>query len=692
MRPCVSLFFSTRRGLQAPLLKELQAIPWLPKISAAPRLGDGASREGELLERRPEQQPGRACHFVVSPGGVLLQHVPYVRPLSALPLLRVRVASIDSPIADSRSLRSSITVALEEAAAQKAVEANEAMELTAAESPSAAAEAALAAAAHQLRVVCVQRRSVVDLQLSAHLDPRPYRYLPHLPAAPGAASGIGEAAAFSLAASELRSAAFIAEAQQAFGQCTASANPLWSLKTEAVAAATAASLPAKALSSRIGGGFRHRQQLLECNVPQGRHESNDRSSGSSSNNSNSPSPSELLASMCKGVGWSSNAYTSGTALRRDLLPRSAATVSMLRLLYLKEGGASEALAGATAADAAATVGTEGAAAFETAEKAAVASAALWRWGRAVSDDGDVTLAAAVAAAGLQRIFRREKRLVLWDPFCGTGGLLLEAALLLSELPPSNPDIPAAVDLIPALASDAREPESLLQGQSAARADTASAKVPQITLVGTDERFLLLQAARQRLRRFCRFFFAGHLPLDLETQQQQGEQEHQEDAEPSVRKQQKPPFAIGLHLASPFDLSPHVSGGIIFTRIPCPREAKLLRSARGKPLDLYEKFGKMIASRSDWRGVFVIVRSSAFKHHSRLEWESLLRWRDVSGKKVALLRWTGRKHSVQRLDMHHERLGALDAQDLQTQCLCHAAEPRSLEMPINGQERLNQHLN
>lgn len=78
----VSLFFSTRRGLEAPLLRELQALPCLaaslraaPAAAAASTAAGQGAPTGGPTNGPPLKEEG-APRLLMSPGGVLLQHVP----------------------------------------------------------------------------------------------------------------------------------------------------------------------------------------------------------------------------------------------------------------------------------------------------------------------------------------------------------------------------------------------------------------------------------------------------------------------------------------------------------------------------------------------------------------------------------------------------------------------------------------
>ncbi|KAL8453778.1 hypothetical protein Emed_000719 [Eimeria media] len=439
----------------------------------------------------------------------------------ALPLLPLRVASVQSPLADSPSLRSALTLALEEAAAAGGA-ANDAN--AAAPSAVVTADRALVAAAHRLRIVCTRGQALADLQLSASLDPRPYRYLPYVPSAAAAAITAQDTQAASTVAEQLRLAAILAEAQRNADRDRGLAHPSWSLSsTAATAAASAAAVNSRWDRFDSPAAENASTQPANATAPKGLGHYSSKSSCDSSSSSNH-NGSELLNSACGDSGGPSSVEPAEVCLKRGMVPLSPATVSMLRLLYLKSGRVIDSPPELTQADNAATeTATETAtAASGTTRNLSMEAAAVWKAGRTAKEEGDVSLGAAAAAAGLRRIFRREKRIVLWDPFCSDGALLLEAALLLGELPASVPEIPCGLNLIPAVHARQEEEESLPSHQKE-RVGVALANAvegaPAITLVGTDERLLLLHAARQRLSNFCRFFYGGQMPMDLETQQQ-----------------------------------------------------------------------------------------------------------------------------------------------------------------------------
>ncbi|PFH35997.1 hypothetical protein BESB_056480 [Besnoitia besnoiti] len=472
-------------------------------------------------------------------------------------------------------------------------------------------------------------------------------------------------------------------------------------------------------------------------------------------------------------------------------------------------------------------------------------------------ESDDAMAAAVAlASGIKRACRREKDVVVWDPFCGDGGLLLEVALLIKDdFPICPPRVPSALarlrgvrDAWPrasASASSSRElpasPSSLSKSLVSASESPASdfrRCQGAVTLVGSDERALLLRAARERVRSFCAFYSRGAecgrmrralaspevrdageargqpiitgqeeasdreqtksseplrsaqeapttgeledehattainrraaipmftrgpqiVPLssdsaaaatpaaarvraDLDSGAQaisfdqlvygrslEAEGTETEDASQSTHASPFPratatrqtaeprnlqegdanqagrgdrcacdektqdapeaqreepqisdrvftpdetdtawevesfPFRFALLHASHHHVATFLKGAFILTRMPGRREGEFMGSAHKKAVLLYERFGHLIASRDDWRAVYVVTKGSAFQHYSRLDWERVLTWRDVSDQPLQLLRWTGRKRALYASTTKAERENVLEEID------------------------------
>ncbi|KYF44510.1 methyltransferase [Toxoplasma gondii TgCatPRC2] len=124
-----------------------------------------------------------------------------------------------------------------------------------------------------------------------------------------------------------------------------------------------------------------------------------------------------------------------------------------------------------------------------------------------------------------------------------------------------------------------------------------------------------------------------------------------------------PFRIALLHAPHHQVAPFLRGAFVLTRMPGRREGEFMGSAHKKAVLLYERFGHLIASRDDWRAVYVLTKGSAFQHYSRLDWERVLTWRDVSDQPLQLLRWTGRKRALYASTTKTERERILEEIDM-----------------------------
>ncbi|CBZ51358.1 conserved hypothetical protein [Neospora caninum Liverpool] len=124
-----------------------------------------------------------------------------------------------------------------------------------------------------------------------------------------------------------------------------------------------------------------------------------------------------------------------------------------------------------------------------------------------------------------------------------------------------------------------------------------------------------------------------------------------------------PFRVALLHAAHHHVAPFLRGAFVLTRMPGRREGEFMGSAHKKAVLLYERFGHLIASRDDWRAVYVLTKGSAFQHYSRLDWERVITWRDVSDQPLQLLRWTGRKRALYASTTKAERESALEEIDM-----------------------------
>ncbi|GAB69089.1 hypothetical protein PCYB_145170 [Plasmodium cynomolgi strain B] len=79
----------------------------------------------------------------------------------------------------------------------------------------------------------------------------------------------------------------------------------------------------------------------------------------------------------------------------------------------------------------------------------------------------------------------------------------------------------------------------------------------------------------------------------------------------------------------------------------------------KTFTLYEQFEQMLSSKSDWKGVYVLIRNQVFLNKSKLEWNKLLSLRDSKGRHLTLLSWTGRKKNLYSFATEDDKLRELE---------------------------------
>jgi len=292
-------------------------------------------------------------------------------------------------------------------------------------------------------------------------------------------------------------------------------------------------------------------------------------------------------------------------------------------------------------------------------------------------------------------------LVVWDPFCGNGTLLMEllgTALGVAPVTAGHPF--PCVDLLPDHA----------ETTAAAGLPHPLDRLQHLTLVGSDGSVAAILRARRLLHRFCAYHRASlsqlkprsHVldedkwggswpgaPLQPEPAvlcrgpPELKEVDHEEygSPQPDVQKQyvgghalvttrrrsrrrvqvdtrptvvnvtrdslqsfsssREPEWGISL----PCEVSLNIA---TFERVGpyiggalvvtrAPREVHALGPTH-RVAKLYERFGHFLKGRSDWCGAYVLAEGSDFKRHSKLPWEVMLRFKDHMGRKCQLLRW------------------------------------------------------
>ncbi|PFH31879.1 RNA methylase family UPF0020 protein [Besnoitia besnoiti] len=224
------------------------------------------------------------------------------------------------------------------------------------------------------------------------------------------------------------------------------------------------------------------------------------------------------------------------------------------------------------------------------------------------------LAAAVAyrTPFLNMLYERS-RLFVWDPFCGTGPILLEMLGIAAGLPANSPRRRHAFFDFP-IHSPSR---------FAAFLDCISLSphpnVQNLELFGSDIDPDQVERARKNVEAF-----RERLPRPTDCLVQ-------EDREAELPC--KINFTEGSFLQVSSTIPP---GALIVTNLPYGR-----RSDKNNIEGIYRDFRRMVAARDDWAAVYVLSASKKFRAEGSLNWRAISRFSN-GGIEVELLKYTGKK--------------------------------------------------
>lgn len=284
-----------------------------------------------------------------------------------------------------------------------------------------------------------------------------------------------------------------------------------------------------------------------------------------------------------------------------------------------------------------------------------------------------TLAAACVLASplLRRLTvaaHMGEELVFWDPFCGSGTLLLEALGVALGQPPGNRTKKYPFASFPC--HNKRKHRECVQSLE----PTPHPSLSRLKLLGSDRSVEQLELAQRNLRRLVR-----RLPRPRQQQQQQLQLPPGDAAagandlsDPGGENAMEGDVAVGagdaLDTGLPCDIS-FLEGSpakivqslagrptMILTNVPygiLSGGKTSSKSGRTEALDAYSQLGRMLRQRkADWKEVLCLVGDvEAFTEHTGLEWESELRFLS-GGRWVDLLRWTGQQGSAQPSRSRH----------------------------------------
>eukprot|EP00419_Tripos_fusus_P046300 CAMPEP_0172835144 /NCGR_PEP_ID=MMETSP1075-20121228/25531_1 /TAXON_ID=2916 /ORGANISM="Ceratium fusus, Strain PA161109" /LENGTH=654 /DNA_ID=CAMNT_0013678147 /DNA_START=108 /DNA_END=2069 /DNA_ORIENTATION=+ len=290
-------------------------------------------------------------------------------------------------------------------------------------------------------------------------------------------------------------------------------------------------------------------------------------------------------------------------------------------------------------------------------------------------------ATVVKQLPLQKLLADERGLLVWDPFCGSGSLLLEVLATALDLTTAAPAHPwPCSKLLP----HSEEVALSTISSTLIKEQRQPTGIEKLTLVGSDRSSAAILRARRLLHRFCTYYqtFLPQVDSITSASDEIGQRSvatldsglrrrglrqrsrprekvvqtmrttHNADSprrqgsvlseetplktaderqQPSVTEEELKSFSSttdkswGISLPCEFSLNvtpfehvaPFLSGALLLTRVP--NEVHAL-GPTARVAHLYRRFGQMVASRTDWCGVYVLTDSCIFRRQSRLAWE------------------------------------------------------------------------
>eukprot|EP00746_Dinoflagellata_sp_MGD_P020204 gnl/MRDRNA2_/MRDRNA2_14699_c0_seq1.p1 gnl/MRDRNA2_/MRDRNA2_14699_c0~~gnl/MRDRNA2_/MRDRNA2_14699_c0_seq1.p1 ORF type:complete len:243 (-),score=35.79 gnl/MRDRNA2_/MRDRNA2_14699_c0_seq1:249-977(-) len=228
-----------------------------------------------------------------------------------------------------------------------------------------------------------------------------------------------------------------------------------------------------------------------------------------------------------------------------------------------------------------------------------------------------------------------KTLTVWDPFCGSGVLLLEAlGLALRELP-GNPSLEYPFMKFPCH-DDVRFSSFLQELQQ-----EAPLSLKRVTFLGSDIDPEQTLNAQRNLRRFLRRLPKSDSEVAFLDSKNLDSLDPKADGDEGLDNVN--PYHISFDTGHFRKISPNLQGQktLVVANVPYGH-----RLRRHDVEAMYEQFGRVLRHRADdWQGVFCLCARDEFKRSTGLEWETMLRF-SHGGIWVEWLRWTGLQRRLQ----------------------------------------------
>lgn len=265
-----------------------------------------------------------------------------------------------------------------------------------------------------------------------------------------------------------------------------------------------------------------------------------------------------------------------------------------------------------------------------------------------------TLASACVLASplLRRLALAEhadEELVLWDPFCGSGTLLLEALGIVLGLHPGA----SKARSFPFLDFPSHDAPAYEEWLAELKIDPHPA-ASRLRLLGSDLSVAQVESARRNLRRFLRR--SQGIPTIGDDGSRAAGRGGAEDAEAEEElpelpctvsfEQGSPARAVQVLAGRPTMLLTNVPYGVMSGTPTVARKAgdRRFQGREAKQegaADAYAQLGRLLRQhKADWRGVYCIAADEdELRLHTALDWTSELKFLNGS-RWVHLLQWTG----------------------------------------------------
>uniref|UniRef100_A0A0G4I8Y7 Uncharacterized protein n=1 Tax=Chromera velia CCMP2878 TaxID=1169474 RepID=A0A0G4I8Y7_9ALVE len=267
---------------------------------------------------------------------------------------------------------------------------------------------------------------------------------------------------------------------------------------------------------------------------------------------------------------------------------------------------------------------------------------VWRVATGATPLRENLAAAVLLKTPLLQLLSKPEGLAIWDPFCGTGALLLEALGIAMGVPPGSPHIRYPFREFPI-----HRWQKFEKSANKIRL-LAHPNVSKLKLLGSDIDALQIKRAEKNLKAFKERTPRAAVvrepselrgDLGLEEEEEDGEEEEEEEDEGASGEATTAeiPARVSFVTGDFQRFVPHVKDCLVITNVPYGRRTV----GEGALKRTYRAFGRALLRRRDWKGVYVVSANREFARHTGLAWKTELQFSN-GGIKCDLLSWTGQR--------------------------------------------------